>query len=197
MPKYFEARRIMLAGWGLHGIGLLLSAAIIVAGVQGHAMVKSRTSNVSQRLDETRQLFSRAASVQDEQRRLAAEASSAQERYELLVKRFPTVAQESQFLHELSQAAAELQLEMRDFRPLRTAKEEQVSVLELQTHLVGSYEKLCRFLAHLPRLNRVCRISGFTYSGPADPHGSCGLDVQFQLLFAPGGDASKAQAGAP
>lgn len=176
---------LVAAGWGLHLAGL----AVVFASACGWWQLTTRLRREGRALEqehqETSEFLKRAGEVRRKQAEVTRQVVQAGRINEAALARVPKFALESEFLRDVSQAAAEAGLTLRDYRPGRVAELDRCSTMELQLRAEGTYDSLCRFVAALPNLPRVCKVAQFSVTGPGEARGLCGLDLQLELVFAP------------
>lgn len=100
-----------------------------------------------------------------------------------LQAKLPPIPEESQFLHELSQLAAESGVSLSEFRPGGVTKRPNCKEIDLRMRGTGEYASVCRWLDSLDDVPRFVRIANITFSGPSTPGGDCIVDVELDLLF--------------
>lgn len=170
---------------GLHVAGGVILAGLLLGAGWAWWLVQREIKSLDNQRQESVDFFERADEVRGENAALAEQVRRTERQYEAALARVPNSPDESRFLENLSALAAETRLEIRDYRPGSTVQQERSSAIEVQIHTDGEYEQVCRFLAGLANLPRMCKVSQVGISGPAAPGGSCALDVNLQLIFAP------------
>ena len=83
----------------------------------------------------------------------------------------PTAPRESEFLGQISELVQGTSLKFDEFRPGATTEAGQYRQLEVRMSGFGTYKDICRFLAGLEELPRLCRVSRLDIESPDEPYG--------------------------
>ena len=182
-------QNLQILGRSLHAAGL--AVALLILGL-GYAFVlrpleADRAASAARKEDLGHSLAD-AANVRGEHRRLSAAAAEMERKVAELSGRVPQGPSEAEFLSELSVAAAQAGLKVRDYRPGVIRAQGTCSQLEIQLSCIGSYPGLCGFLerlAALPRLSRVVQLDVAAAPDPGQYPASLSLVVFFNLNVEP------------
>lgn len=170
---------------GFVGVSAALGALMWFGITNLQARVSQAQAAVSERLnliETTTELQITAESLEEQVRLQQADILTMR-------AKFPTTADESKFLEQLSETAVATGVSISDFRPGGISNQSACKMLELKIRGTAPYAGLCRWLASLSKLPRVVRLSQLSVSGPVTPDGNCTIDIQLNLVF--GIDAMK------
>ncbi len=185
MLQHDPDRKLRILGLALHGLGLAIALAVLGLGYA--AALRPMGEDIADcglRIDALESLLRVAPKVLAEHEALRRELEVLRAKTEALEKRVPREPAEAEFLSQLSGAAAEVGLTIRDYRPGVVRTREDHSCLEIQLACTGSFRSLCGFLdrmASMPRLSRVTQIEVTSAAEPDAYPMTMSLAVFFDL----------------
>ncbi|HUG89647.1 MAG TPA: type 4a pilus biogenesis protein PilO [Planctomycetaceae bacterium] len=157
-----DARLSRAGGW-LHAAGLAVAAALFAAVyIPAIGALHSQQAGIAAQTDAATQLLDSAEALRREHADLVARQAEVQTRTGQLLSRIPETPQESEFLAHIARLAHQSPLAVRNFRPVATTDYDHYSEIEVHLTAVASYEGLCRFLAGLESLPRLCTVKRFS-----------------------------------
>lgn len=167
----------------LVAIGLVLSA---VAGVHFGIVwpMQQASSKCQNEVDRLRALSRRGPAIRkqlDQARARHAELTSKQVEFRA---RLPQEAREEDFLAQIARLARKVDLEIRDYRPVRVEHQSDYSEVEIELRCLGSYESICQFLdqiSEIPRLTSLIRLKVQT----ANEKSEYPIQLNFSAYFVP------------
>jgi len=162
--------RLKCLGWWLHGAGLGVGVAgIALAYVLVFRPLHEEIGDCQARATTVEGLLADAASVRAEHRRLCESISRMEADEATIRSRVPEEPLEAEFLAQLTEAASQAGLKIKDFRPAAPLARDTHSQIEIQFSCAGPYPGLCRFLERLSGLPRLARVERLEVtSGGAD-----------------------------
>jgi Tfp pilus assembly protein PilO len=162
MLQHDPDRKLRILGKALHGAGLAVALAVVGLGYAlAHRPMDRDADDCQSRIATLQTLLADSAKVRAEHAALRRALDETTAKTLALEKRVPRDPAEAEFLSQLSGAAEESGLVIRDYRPGVVRKRENHSCLEIQLACTGSFRAICRFLdrmASLPRLSQVTQI---------------------------------------
>lgn len=179
--------RLSRFGQGLHAAGLAVSVALFSAVyVPAVGALHSEQTRISDKIDAAARLAGSADTLHDEHRDLVQRQAETQARTAQLLGRIPDSPQESEFLAHIARLARTASLSIRSFRPIATQTHERYSEIEVQLSAAGTWPGLCRFLAGLETLPRLCRVTRLSIASEKSVGGIYPAEFTFAIYFAPG-----------
>ena len=174
-------------GQSLHVIGALIVVGVATAiGVWGYQPLKAKHTRTGKLLTATQEFVATGDSIESEARLVTQRLKETQTRYEEALRRVPGDTHESEFLSQLSTLAADTQLVIREFRPGSVTHRKTYNEVEIRLSAEGSYSHLCRFLAGLEGLPRLCNVRSLNVSGTGSSvEGRYPIDLTVVVFFAP------------
>lgn len=153
-------RRLRMLGWWLHGLGAVVSVALVWLGaVLVFGPLGERTAACIAEKDELDAVIGRKAAIRAEHARLARELAEAQRQEALLQTRIPDSPHETDFLAQVTRLGEEVGLEIVDYRPGAPVSGTSYSTVQVDLMCRGGHEEVCRFLAKLAALPRQSTVS--------------------------------------
>lgn len=149
----------------------------------GNTKLQSRVCEAQADIGERINLIETTADLQITAKTLDEQVRSLQANIQSMRAKFPSTADESEFLQQLSETAEATGVYMSDFRPGGISSLSTCKMLELKIRGTAPYPSLCRWLAGLSHLPRVVQLSQLSVCGPVTPEGSCTIDIQLNLIF--------------
>ena len=174
-------------GQSLHVVGALIVVGTATAiAVWGYQPLKAKHEHTGRLLDATQQFVAAGDSIESESRLVAQRLDEARLKYQGALRSVPDAAYESEFLSELSTLATQSELAIREFRPGGVTQRDACHELEIRLSAEGTYPNLCRFLAGLERLPRLCNVRSLNVSGTgSSAEGRYPIDLTVVVFFAP------------
>jgi len=131
-----------------------------------------------------RDLIQRAPEIATRQQTLTVELANSQKAETELTKRIPAAPRESDFLHQISQLADQIGLQVTDYRPGVIDQRENHHEMEVKVNTRGNYESLCKFLKQIDHLPRLCRLTQLDVNTDVKDQ-DLNVDMSFRIYFAP------------
>lgn len=150
----------------LGGAGVCLLLGLIYACTLGPAMAES--SRLSGLVAATEQFLTTTDEIARETRETQETSDRLESEMERILAGVPAASQESVFLGQISELVQGTSLKFEEFRPGKTTETGQYRQLEVQISGVGTYQDVCRFLAGLENLPRLCRVLRLQIETDAD-----------------------------
>ncbi|MGH7128193.1 MAG: type 4a pilus biogenesis protein PilO [Planctomycetaceae bacterium] len=172
--------------WLLHAAGLGVTLALCAAGwlcVLGP--ITTQTDDARQRLDAARSLLKSDAAVRRRNVSLHAQHDGLESQSRQLLSRMPETPEESEFLAQLTQLAVRTGVLLREFQPSAAAANDSFQELEIRVSAESDYESLCRFLAGVNDLPRLCRLTALDLAVADDPGGPYRVEMGIVIFCAP------------
>jgi Tfp pilus assembly protein PilO len=167
----------------MHAVLVAITIAVAFAAWGlGYQIQVSRLA-AAERSARAQGLLGQAEKIRAEWTSLQVEQAAVTAEVEGLRAKLPEAAEESTFLHQLSELAAEHQIVMSEFRPGSVVRCEDHKEMELRLRCSGEYSNLCRWLAGVEQLPRMSRVSQLIVNAPRLANEACTLDCQLNLLF--------------
>jgi Tfp pilus assembly protein PilO len=154
--KRLQTLRFIVHGSAAAGLATLL----LVAWWTLIRPLETQQYVASQRLNQLAAKLAAAEDVRSENASLQGQFTAALEREASLQARVPDDPAEAEFLALASDLAARTGVQIKDYRPGKSAAGPSCSSLEVQLIGEGDYEGLCRFLDGIAKLPRHSAIAG-------------------------------------
>jgi len=149
-------------GWGLHGLGVLVTLAIALAAVfLAYRPIDHQAAAYTRRAHRLQNLLQNGARVRAEHAQLSEELALARKQADDLNRRIPDEPREADFLAQVSQLAAKAGLRIQDYRPGKVTAESTYSAMQVDLICQGEYASICNFLdglSDLPRHSTTTRL---------------------------------------
>jgi len=191
MHSFDAERRLTWIGWGLHGLGAALALGGVILGRA--ALLDPIDRKVAQCAERVRYLQSRLSEedeVRAEYQRLAAEVDQARRQTAALKQRIPDDPCEAEFLAELARLAAQVGLQIDDYRPGGVSVRPSYSTLTVDLSAEGTYQSICALLDGLAQLPRHCTVRRIEIQSDKRT-AECQLELSIELYFNVRGNAAK------
>ncbi len=114
---------------------------------------------------------------------LNEQVRSLEQTVRLFRGKLPSVADETQFLQQISEGAKAEGVSLGDFRPGGVATQKNCKAMELRLRGTGTYASLARWLHGFRDLPRMFQLSELTIVAPSVQGGDCSIDLRIDLLF--------------
>lgn len=176
-------------GWLLHGAGLLLTLVSIVgAWMLLFWPIAVESADLNRQVDSLAQLVVDGDKIISENRELRQILDDVENRIQHLASQIPQTARESDFLAQLSELARETELEIKDYHPGVAKTEKNHSELQIALSIEGKYTSVCRFLADLREIPRLCRIINLqihTQSNQSSGEDVLDISMTLKIYYSP------------
>ena len=170
--------------WLLHAAGLLLtlgSLAFPVLVLHSHDRDYER---LERKVSSLSTFLRTGGEIHADNRELNRELASVESRLADLMARIPDARDESVFLAQIAELAAQHQLVIRNYRPGIVHEKEKHREMEISVSANGDYQSWCRFLDGLESLPRLCRVTNLNISAP-DESTTYPIEMTLRIYFAP------------
>ena len=137
------------------------------------------------------ELFEQADILQSTRDELKDTVQAVRSDVESLRQRLPDSPDETLFLRQISELAAQSAVMINDYRPGAETILEKHSEKEITFSCAGTYAGICHLLANLEKLPRVAHIHNLTISAPNEAHGNCGVEIRIRLVYGVGIEKSE------
>ena len=171
-------------GWLLHAAGLAVTCALLGVAV---IAFERPLANEARRLredtaaarDSLEQLPGAEARLTELQTALAARRETQAE----LVSRVPVDPAEAEYLSQVTELARSSSVAIDQYHPGLPVEHEDYGSLEVVVHLHAPYENVCRFLAGIETLPRLCRARSLKITAPETEGEDYHVEVTLQIYF--------------
>ena len=182
--RYAGRMRLSTMSCVLHAIGATIAAAILMSGLVGYQLLRFRYETLQQDYQAAVRLRTQAEAIAADDQQTQAMLVQARAHQQQVHQRVPTLPNEIAFLDQLSAAAQQAGLQIRDYRPGSHSEHPTHHEVELILRAEGSYESLCQFAASLNSLSRMCRIAHLSLSAP--PQGKTDMTIELRITLVHG-----------
>ncbi len=183
-------RELSAFGWSLHGAGLAVTAAVVIAlavivirPLRAEATrVRAGILAASNYLQQEDQIESRHEQFQatlTEQQRLQAD----------LLAQVPERPRESEFLAQLTELSRSTGMSINGYTPGETTQHNSHASLAIRLKAHASHESLCRFLTGLETLPRLCHVTHLHVATPTLTDTVYPVEMTVRIFFSPVTDA--------
>jgi Tfp pilus assembly protein PilO len=170
----------------LHAGGLAVAAALFaVVYVPAIGALRFEQTRITDEIATARRLVDSGEKLRQEHRELTRQQADAQSRAEQLLARIPDAPRETEFLAHLARLARTAPLSIRDFRPVATQAHDRFSEVQVELSAQGSYQGICRFLAGLETLPRLCDVTRLNINSERSADGTYPLELTLAIYFTP------------
>ncbi len=170
-------------GAAIHLAMAVVGVAIAAVGWGFDAATRFQVTEVDAHREGCLEVIANADEDRARYRHLSEQIEAEQRSIAMLHSKLPQVAEESQFLKQLSELSSSAGVTLNDFRPGSPVLKADCKELTLQIRGVGPYAGWCRLLAGLKEIPRMVRVSQLTIAAPSQAGGDCTGDLQLHLLF--------------
>jgi Tfp pilus assembly protein PilO len=166
----------------LHGLGFAgtLAAAAGLAAIL-YFPLQMREAALDAKLSGAWQLLHDSDAISAQHAEAKSSLAKAEERIRTIREQIPETAEEARFLSQLSGLAEGLKFQVLDYRPGSPEPHDFCRQIRVQLRGRGDYESLCRFIAGLDQLPRLCRATGLAIDSTRA--GADGYDVEMTLTI--------------
>ena len=188
MSRPLDATDLRLARYGrcLHVAGLVIAVVLFaVVYVPALGALWHTETRITGQIDAATRLLDSADALREEHGKLLERQAETQIRTAQLMARIPDAPQESEFLAHIARLAQQSSLSIRNFRPVATRARDRDSEVEVHLSAEGRYEGLCRFLAGLETLPRLCSVTRLSVVNEKPASGTLPVEITFVIYFAP------------
>jgi Tfp pilus assembly protein PilO len=167
---------------GLHALGAVATAAAASAlAALLYFPLRAHESDLDSKLNGAWNLLQSADALAEQHAAAKQSLAKAEDRIRTIREQIPELAEEAKFLAQLSQLAEDSGFEVLDYRPGSSEAHDFCRQIRVHVRGRGEYESLCRFLAGLDRLPRLCRTAGFAIDSTRA--NADGYDVEMSLTI--------------
>ena len=173
-------------GIALHAMGaVVVIGAATAIGVWGYEPLQREQTKTRQLLNATNEFIATEESITTEARLVEQQLVETRREFEVALELVPETPEEAEFLALLSTLASTSRLNIREFRPGNVTRFGTHSELEIRVSAEGGYPSLCRFLAGLESLPRLCNVRALNVSGTGGRvEGQYPIDLTVVVFFA-------------
>jgi Tfp pilus assembly protein PilO len=184
--RYARDRKKLLDYAGAVIAILIVSAGFLIArNLQAEASTLQMANNAGI------ELFEKADILQSTRDELENTVQALRSDVESLRQRLPDSPDETLFLRQISELAAQSAVMINDYRPGAETKLEKHSEKEITFSCAGTYQGICHLLANLEKLPRVAHVYNLTVSAPNEANGNCGVEIRIRLVYGVGIEKSE------
>ena len=154
-----RTKALSTTGWLLHLAGAVVIAVFLTASYFGLSTSFAwKMSGQTERIAELEKYLNRAPSIRSKHATLQQALARIKQRVQEIDQRIPDDAREAEFLGQMSEAARQTGLAIRDYRRGRNTETTSHFQLEVRILGEGSYSSICRFLERIHELPRAVAI---------------------------------------
>lgn len=152
----------------------ILSVGVVLGLIYcfGLRLVMAESTRLSGLVEETKEFLGTTDQITASTREIKVRSEVLETEMERILAGVPTEPRESEFLGQISGLVQGTSLKFDEFRPAGTTAAGQYRQLEVMMSGVGTYRDICRFLAGLEELPRLCRVSRLDIEAPDEPYGA-------------------------
>jgi len=186
MSKRASQRVLQRLDWSICVACLLLVAGLaLIAHLTVYRGLDHESRRVHNQIRAGRLFFGTAEEVDGRNAELNSHLASLESHLTELEARIPETAGESDFLAQLARLASRTEVQIRDYRPGAVVDRGSYNDIEISFSANGRYESICRFLAGLESLERLCKVTGLDVAALDDPNQSYPFEVTLSIYFYP------------
>lgn len=152
---------------GVISVGILLGLIYFF----GLRLLIADSARLSGLVKETEEFLETTDEITASTREIKLRSDELESEMDRILAGVPTEPRESEFLGQISELVQGTSLKFDEFRPAGTKEAGQYRQLEVLMSGVGTYKDICRFLAGLENLPRLCRVSRLDIEAPDEPYG--------------------------
>lgn len=191
MPRRGRHHHLQALGSALHGVGMMVSFALLAVIAWGAvAPLESQQAADRERCLHLDRLIAGRPSVERQHAELKQKLESVLQRKEQLRRRITDGAREGEFLRQVSKAADETGVRLREFRPGAISRTGRYGAMRIELNCDGTYEAICRFLERLDQLPRLAIVERMEVSSPRHA-ASYSFKLSLDIYFASGAVAAR------
>ncbi|MGE3409479.1 MAG: type 4a pilus biogenesis protein PilO [Pirellulales bacterium] len=168
---------------GMHAACLCVAALVAFAGWSAAALLGWRIAATQQEADDARSFLAGSQAVLQQNESLNQQCQALDQESSSLHAKIPSTSQEEDFLAQITALAADCQLELGEFRPGPPAERDGFSEFEVQINGRGSYDGVCRFLAGLQGLPRLCKLAQLGLSSADESGENCVIETRLLVPY--------------
>ena len=181
-----KPEKLQQFGMLLHTAGAV--AALAVAGSMYWLIflsLQEKTAETKQDVAAKRRFLESAQTITSTHSELKKQLRDEESRLADALERIPPTPQESDFLAQLARLARDCSVSIRQFNRGGSTEEQTHSGMEVQLSADASYASICRFLAGLARLRRLCHVRELHISADQGPSDSYPVEMTLRIFYAP------------
>ena len=178
-----RTKSLNTTGWLLHLAGAAVIAMFLTVSYFGlSASFAWKISGQAERIAELEEYLNRAPGIRTKHAALQQALARIKQRVQEIDQRIPDDAREAEFLSQMTEAAQQTGLAIRDYR--RGENTEMTSHFQLEVRILGegSYGSICRFLERIHELPRAVAIDKMRVSTEKENH-VYPVDMTFLLHY--------------
>lgn len=169
----------------LHAVGALTTIALVALFYVGLFVPLTRAIDDARNQVETkRQFLASADSVRKSHESLRKQVDAEESRLQDAIEKIPQTPQESNFLAQLSQLSRTCGVSIRQFSRGELSDEQTHSGMEIKLAAQATYPAICRFLAGLAELQRLCHIRRLAISSPTSDQAEYPVEMTLRIFYA-------------
>ncbi|MCH2117127.1 MAG: type 4a pilus biogenesis protein PilO [Pirellulales bacterium] len=173
-------------GWSLHATGLCSTlgvAALLYLFLL--TPMQKETASLAAQANEKLECLRQAEAFVSTHDNLQQQLDREEIHLDQLLARIPSVPQESVFLGQLARLARESDVSIHQFSRDSTTHEETHSKMDVKLSAHASYQSICRFLAGLTELRRLCVVRDLKISQSVGNSEGYPVEITLRIFFAP------------
>ena len=161
-----ETRRF---GRLLHYAGVLVMVICTTAGYSFlHAPAVRSITDTSNQIDELMLSVQNAPIIREQHRLVSAKLEEVTTRIANVQRRVPQVADDGEFLHQVTELAGAEKLKIKEYNPEKPETKSGYAEMQVTLKGEGSFGSICTFVDHLNKLDRLSKIKDLTLSSETD-----------------------------
>lgn len=171
-------------GWLLHAGGCAVSIVILAALFVGvFRPLVSEGQNVQLAIESAKMYLTAEAAIAARHADATAALAEEQRLEADRATRIPAAARESELLAQLTELSRASAMEIVSYQPAGSARHGTIHALSVDLKGSGTYEGVCRFLAGLESLPRLCHLTRLSVVVPPQSDALLELDVTLQVYY--------------
>jgi Tfp pilus assembly protein PilO len=179
-------RRIKTICRGIDAVGALLACGIFAgSSLLIDGVIAPQLQQAQSKSEALRRFIRGGATLKSEHHALAAREAEVEQRMANSRAKIPERPSESEFLAQLTNLASASGLSIRDYAPGATTRLPEHHAVEVEVSAEGDHAGLCRFLDGLPRLARLCRVTGLDVEAPKHDASKYPIRLRIEIFFQP------------
>ena len=170
----------------MHATGGVCTVAIVaVMYITIYRSLDAEKRETADSIAVKQQFLSTAESITASHEELQQQLSDEEARLISLLERIPPTPQESEFLAQLAKLAHRSGLSIQKFSRGTATDERTHSGMEVRLSAQASHEAICRFLAGLADLRRLCHVRQLSVMAPTESGSDYPIESTLRIFFAP------------
>jgi hypothetical protein len=179
-------QRLHRLDWSIRIAGLLISMGLVlIAYLSVYRALDRESSRIHHQIRAARLFLGTTEEVDGRHVESSSRLGVLEAHLTELETRIPEAAGESDFLAQLAQLASRSKVQIHDYRPGAVVDRGSYNDMEISFSANGRYESICRFLAGLESLERLCKVTGLDVASVDDPDQPYPFEVTLSIYFYP------------